>query len=162
MPDFSQSFRTICLLCVKCGMFACNSSLDCSIFVSKDFPGRRAGASVALCMDCDKLENWSANNTENNTDNAEQDIATTPIEQPHAFKFKCASRRFHEYRRIWAPRLKQKLSILYVYDLYAIIALARSIQATVTGFDVVGHLPREISRFCKFFYDYGGTLSAFP
>ena len=94
MPDFSQPFRTICLLCVKCGMFACNSSLDCSIFVSKDFPGRRAGASVALCMDCDKLENWSANNTENNTDNAGQDIATTPIEQPHAFKFECDSRAF--------------------------------------------------------------------
>ena len=48
-----------------------------------------------------------------------------------------------------------------VYDLYA-IALARSTQATVTGIDVVGHLPREISRFCKFFYDYGGKFSAFP
>ena len=64
-------------------MFACNSSLDCSIFVIEDFPGRRARASVALCMDCDKLENWSANNTEINTDNAEEDIATTPIEHPH-------------------------------------------------------------------------------
>ena len=40
------------------------------------------------------------------------------------------------------------------------MALARSTQATVTGIDVVGHLPREISRFCKFFYDYGGELSA--
>ena len=92
-------------------------------------------------------------------------IATTPIEQPNVFKFECASRCFHEYRKIWVPRLRQKLSILYeksnVYDLYA-IALARSTQATVTGIDVVGHLPREISRFCKFFYDYGGELSAFP
>ena len=164
MPDFSQPFRTICLLCLKCGMFACNSSLDCSIFFSEDFPGRRAGASVALCMDCDKLENWSANNTENNTDNTEEEIAATPIEQPHVFKFECASRGFHEYRKIWVPRLRQKLSIFYeksnVYDLYA-MALARSTQATVTGIDVVGHLPREISRFCKFFYDYGRELSAF-
>ena len=48
-----------------------------------------------------------------------------------------------------------------VYDLYA-MALARSAQATVTGIDVVGHLPREIPRFCKFFHDYGGELSAFP
>ena len=153
MPDFSQPFRMICLLCLKCGMFACNASLNCSIFVSEDFPGRRIGASVALCMNCDKLENWSANNMENNTDDAEEDIATTPIEQPHVFKFECTSRGFQEYRKIWVPRLRQKLSILYeksnVYDLYA-IALARSTQATVTGIDVVGHLPREI---CKVFYD---------
>ena len=58
-----------------------------------------------------------------------------------------------------------KLSISYeksnVYDLYA-MALARSTQATVTGIDVVGHLPREISKFCKLFYDYDGELSAFP
>ena len=62
MPDIYQPFRTNSLLCLKCGMFACNASLDCSIFVSEDFPGRRVGASVALCMNCDKLENWSANN----------------------------------------------------------------------------------------------------
>ena len=59
MPDIYQPFRTICLLCLKCVMFVCNASLDCSIFVSEDFPGRRVGASVALCMNCDKLENWS-------------------------------------------------------------------------------------------------------
>ena len=46
-----------------------------------------------------------------------------------------------------------------VYDPYAMV-LARSTQATVTGIDVVCHLPREISRFCKFFYDFGGELSA--
>ena len=77
-------------------MFACNVSLDCSIFVSEDFPGRRVGASVALCMNCNKLKNWSANNMENDTDNAGEKIAATPIEQPHVFKFECASRGFHE------------------------------------------------------------------
>ena len=102
---------------------------------------------------------------ENDKDNAGEKIAATPIEQPHVFEFECASRGFHEYRNIWVPRLKQKLSIVYeksnAYDLYA-IALARSTQATVTGIDVVGHLPSEISKFCEFFYDYGGELSAFP
>jgi hypothetical protein len=144
-------------------MFACNSSLDCSIFASKDFPGRRTGAFVSLCMNSDNFENWSANNTENNTDNAEEEIAATPIEQPLVFKFECALRGFHEYRKVWVPR--QKLSTFYkksnVYDLYA-MALARSTQATVTGIDVVCHLPREISRFCKFFYDYVRELSTFP
>ena len=91
MPDIYQPFRTICLLCLKCVTFVCNASLDCSIFVSEDFPGRTVGASVALCMNCDKLENWSANNTENNTDNAEEVIATTQIEQKHVFKFECAT-----------------------------------------------------------------------
>ena len=78
MPDIYQPFRTICLLCLKCVMFVCNASLDCSIFVSEDFPGRRVGASVALCMNCDKLENCIANNTENDTDNAEEEISATP------------------------------------------------------------------------------------
>ena len=40
------------------------------------------------------------------------------------------------------------------------MALARKTKATVTEIQVVGHLPREISRFCKFFCDYGGELSA--
>ena len=35
-----------------------------------------------------------------------------------------------------------------------------SSEKTVTEIDVVGHLQREISRFCKFFYDYGRELSA--
>ena len=92
-------------------MFACNASLDCSIFVSEDFPGRRVGASVALCTNCEKLENWSANKMENDKDNAGEKIAATPIEQPHIFEFECTSRGFHEYRKIWVPRLGQKLSI---------------------------------------------------
>ena len=93
-------------------MFACNVSLDCSIFVSEDFPGRRVGASVALCMNCDKLENWSANNMENDTDNAGEKIAATLIEQPHVFKLECASRGFHEYRKIWVPRFRQNFLFL--------------------------------------------------
>ena len=49
---------------------------------------------------------------------------------------------------------RTKTSFFYeksnAYDPYA-MALARSTQATVTGIDVVGHLPTEISRFCEFF-----------
>ena len=40
------------------------------------------------------------------------------------------------------------------------MALARKTKATVTEIQVVGHLSREISQFCKFFCDYGGELSA--
>ena len=55
-----------------------------------------------------------------------------------------------------------KLSVFFeksnVFDPYA-VALVQKIKATVTEIQVVGHLPREISRFCKFFYDYEGEFS---
>ena len=38
--------------------------------------------------------------------------------------------------------------------------MTRKTKATVTEIQVVDHLSREISRFCKFFCDYGGELSA--
>ena len=40
------------------------------------------------------------------------------------------------------------------------MVFARKTKATVTEIQVVGHLPREISRFCKFFCDYGGEILA--
>ena len=40
------------------------------------------------------------------------------------------------------------------------MALARETKVTVTEIQVFGHLPRQISRFCQFFYDYGGELPA--
>ena len=55
-----------------------------------------------------------------------------------------------------------RLSVFFeksnVFDPYA-MALARKTKATVTQIQVVGHLPRDISQFCKFFCDYGGELS---
>ena len=62
---------------------------------------------------------------ENDKDNAGEKIAATPIEQPHVFKFECASRGFHEYRKIWVPRLSVFYENSNVYDMYA-KALARS------------------------------------
>ena len=55
-----------------------------------------------------------------------------------------------------------RLSVFFeksnVFDPYA-MALARKTKATVTQIQVVGHLPRDISQFCKFFCDYGGEHS---
>ena len=45
-----------------------------------------------------------------------------------------------------------------IFDPYAMTS-ARIIKATVTEIQVVGHLPRKISRFSKFFCDYGGEHS---
>ena len=41
---------------LKCNTFACNSSLDCSVFASESFPGWTAGSRVALCKECDDLK----------------------------------------------------------------------------------------------------------
>ena len=40
------------------------------------------------------------------------------------------------------------------------MAVTQKTKAAVTEIQAVGHLPREISRFCTFFFDYGGELSA--
>ena len=149
--------------CLNCNTFACNSSLDCSVFAFEIFPGWTADSRVALCKECNDLEKWKENDeNENDTDvgNHENDDCQR---QEDSFVFDCASRGFHECRRGWAPRMGHKLSVAFeksnVCDTY-VMALARKTKATVTEIQVVGHLPREISRFCKFFCDYGGELSA--
>ena len=31
---------------------------------------------------------------------------------------------------------------------------------SLTNFDIVGHIPREISHFCHYFVNYGGFIEA--
>ena len=56
-----------------------------------------------------------------------------------------------------------RLSVFFeksnVFDPYA-RALARKTKVTVTEIQDAGHLAREVSRFCKFFCNYGGELSS--
>ena len=67
------------------------------------------------------------------------------------FEMRCASLGFHVYRSIWRPRIEKNLQMkpeyANVYDPLA-IAITPSLQETSTGYDVVGDVPREISRFC--------------
>ena len=42
-----------------------------------------------------------------------------------------------------------------MYDPYA-LALLTKLAETILEMDIVGHLPREISRFCRYFVNYGG------
>ena len=131
----------------------------------KSFPGWIAGSRVALCRECDDLEKWKENNEkENATDNNGECGDNGDCQrQEDSFVFDCTSIGFHEYRIVWAPRMRHRLSVFFeksnVFDPYA-MALARKTKTTVTEIQVVGHLHREISRFWKFFCDYGGELSA--
>jgi hypothetical protein len=71
----------------------------------------------------------------------------------------CASRGFHEYRQIWAPRINLHFSTLHnIFDPYA-IGLSIKIRGNIKPLSLVGHLPPEISRFCKFFIN-GGNMKA--
>ena len=77
------------------------------------------------------------------------------------FEIKCASRGFHETRRFWRPQLHQVLDVQMeagnVFDPYA-MALKMRIPGQIEQISVVGHIPREISRFCHFFVLRGGEL----
>ena len=44
-----------------------------------------------------------------------------------------------------------------MYDPYA-LALLTKLAETILEMDIVGHLPREISRFCRYFVNYGRKL----
>lgn len=150
--------------CLECKEFVCNKSLDCSIFVAESFPGWKAGGFVALCKPCDDLEFSSADGDRYMVDD-EDSIETYDRENESftIFSMDCASRGFHAYRKDWKPREGQKLKIYHeinnICDPYA-MALKISTKSTVTQEKIVGHLPREISRFCKYFDDYGGKLCA--
>ena len=79
------------------------------------------------------------------------------------FEILCASRGFHVYREIWKPKLGQELKVNQevgnVVDPFA-ISLEAKIPGKLTNFDIVGHIPREISRFCHYFINYGGIIEA--
>ena len=70
------------------------------------------------------------------------------------FEIKCAPRGFHVYRDIWKPKLSQLLEVFHeqgnVHDHFA-MALTKAVR---------GHIPKEISRFCQYFMDYGGLFEA--
>ena len=76
---------------------------------------------------------------------------------------KCAPRGFHEYRRVWTQRIRQSLTVQpefgNVYDPYA-MALLTKLADTILEMDIFGHLPHEISLFCRYFVNYGEKLEA--
>ena len=62
---------------------------------------------------------------------------------------------FHEYRKIWSPKFGQKLNKrqkINLFDPYA-MGLYGDIKLKIENLTADGHLPREISRFCKYFVE---------
>ena len=69
--------------------------------------------------------------------------------------FTAAVRRYHYYRRFWRPKENEKLICLYEagnpFDRFAIKTVNESGE-------IVGQLPKEISRVTKSFLDRGASM----
>ena len=77
------------------------------------------------------------------------------------FQINCASRGYHFYRNTWTPKIGENLEVKQevgnVYDPFSMV-LGAKVRGKLTDFDIVGHIPREISRFCHYFINYGGII----
>ena len=71
-------------------------------------------------------------------------------------KLHLAIRVFHYYRKYWRPNLDKKLICIHeqkkVFDMFAI-------KTCLEDGRTVGHLPREVSRICKFLLDCGASMT---
>ena len=69
--------------------------------------------------------------------------------------FTAAVRGFHYYRRFWRPKGNEKLDWLHepgnAFDRFAI-------KTVNEKGEIVGHLPKEISRVTKYLLDRGFTM----
>ena len=72
--------------------------------------------------------------------------------------FSAAVRGFHVYRDVWKPLENEELECLFerhnLFDMFAIKT------CRLEGGQIVGHLPREISRPTKFLLDRGAKVTA--
>ena len=68
-----------------------------------------------------------------------------------------------KYQKICMPKFGQKLTVkrdkINLFDPY-VIGLYCKIKGKIEEQSLIGHLPREISRFCRFFLEYDGLLDA--
>ena len=99
------------------------------------------------------------------TDSPQADTSVTPnIQGMQQFELECASRGYHVYRDVWRPVRGEILEIENdygnVHDPFALSLNAQSNRRRLAMYDIVGHIPREISRFCYYFLNYGGSLQA--
>ncbi len=82
---------------------------------------------------------------------------TTTTTAVNQFVVKCSVRGHHVYKRIWTPRVGERLETFCEedneHDKYA-VAAHRNGCATI-----VGHIPREITRTCHFFLKSKGEIT---
>ena len=77
------------------------------------------------------------------------------------FLFSCELSGFHIYKELWNPRLNEKLDAIHKennpHNRYAVAAIRKTVSRLSPV--IVGHLPREISRFTRFIILHGATVT---
>ena len=65
------------------------------------------------------------------------------------YEFSCGLRGFHDYSNIWKPKLNEKINIIHERgNMYDPKAMAGKIMLPGTPVaSIVGHIPKEISRY---------------
>ena len=156
--------------CINCKVFVCNKSLNCSLPVDEEYPGWEAYHQVALCTNCDAVEFKSNEDVIVVDESSRHDSpvyegeTTQKLNERDFTEENCASRGYHAYRKVWQrPSLNQNLAIKRehknLHDPYAMGVYAK-ISGKIIDETLVGHIPREISRFCCYFVRYGGAFTA--
>ena len=71
------------------------------------------------------------------------------------FEINYSPRGFHVYRSSWKPTIGENVKMeqqnRYEYDQFA-ISIGASLRDKITALGVEGHIPREISRYCRIFF----------
>ena len=79
------------------------------------------------------------------------------------FKFLCGLRRFHVYSDKWKPRIEERISIAHekrnIHDINA-MAGKKTLPGTLAP-SIIGHLPKEISRYTRYIIEHGAQVCAF-
>lgn len=79
------------------------------------------------------------------------------------YEFYCGLRGFHVYSNIWKPKLNEKINITHERgNMYDSNAMAGKILLPGTlAPSIVGHIPKEISRYTRYIVEHGASIDAF-
>ena len=79
------------------------------------------------------------------------------------YEFSCGWRGFHVYSNIWKPKLNEKINITHERgNMYDPNAMAGNIMLPGTLVaSIVGHIPKEISRYTRYIVEHGASVDAF-
>ena len=79
------------------------------------------------------------------------------------FKFLCGLRGLYMYSDKWKPRIGERISIVHekrnIHDINA-MAGKKTLPGTLAP-SIIGHLPKEISRYTRYIIEHGAQVCAF-
>ena len=79
------------------------------------------------------------------------------------YEFSCGLRGFHIYSNIWKSKLNEKINVTHERgNMYDPNAIAGKIMLPgILVASIVGHIPKEISRYTQYIVEHGASVDAF-